>query len=187
MNKRSSKIKLGRTKSHTNALLRNQIRSIFQSGSIVTTTAKAKALKNKLDIFLHRIKEDNLENTRYMHDILGKKELVQIAKKYVDKAESGVTMVRVSFRSGDSAETSKVTLIGYEEIFGKKTDKKGKSKKDADKKGGKQKTEDDSITSEKREVMEKKDEADKGLMGKLNTNLKGKFVNKERARSRSGL
>jgi large subunit ribosomal protein L17 len=187
MNKRSSKIKLGRSKSHRNALLKNQMRSIFKSGSIVTTTAKGKALRKNLDIFLNKIQEDNLDNNKYMHEILGKKELVQIAREYVDKSNPSVTIVRVSFRSGDSAETLKVTLVGYEELFGKREDKKGKAKKTADKKVSKQKEEGESVTSEKREVMEKKGEADKGLMGKLNKNLKGKFVSKERVRSRSGL
>ena len=170
--------KLGRKKSGREALIRNQLRSLFNRGFVVTTTPKAKVLKSKAESFLNKAKEDSLESKKLMHTVLGNSSLVEKASEYLQKAEVKVGIVKVAFRDGDNAETSKVTLLGYSDLFetkkGKKKTTKGKSKR---KKG------------ETEVVEEKKDEkfVEKGEKGKGVLNLKDKFISKERARSRSGI
>jgi len=48
MRKRIKKKKLGRTKTHRESLMRNLLRSLFDHNYVVTTTAKAKALKQRI-------------------------------------------------------------------------------------------------------------------------------------------
>ncbi len=175
MNKRVSKSKLGRTKSHREALVRNQMRSLFTNGFLVTTTVKAKVLKQKTESFLYKIETESLVNTRLMHTVLGKDELVKRAFEYVKSGEKKVSTVKVSFRSGDSAETSKIMLVGFDTLFGKKKTK-SKGKKAS-------KKQEAAETSEKqRERIEAKAKSEKkGL------NLRDRFIKKERAKTRSGI
>jgi large subunit ribosomal protein L17 len=173
MNKRVSKIKLGRTKSHRQALIRNQMRSLFDHGFVVTTTAKAKVLKQKTESFLSKISKESLETRRLMHITLGEQDLVNKVAEYVQKTDKKVSIVKFGFRDGDNAETSKVSLLGYTELFGKKKVQKRKSTKSKGKK----------VVQEKQEkVVPEEKKADKGLL-----NIKDRFVKKERATSRSGL
>ncbi len=181
----NSKRKLSRTKSHRELMIINQIRSVFSYGYIVTTTPKAKVLKQKLGEFLHRIsKKEDLETIRYMNTVLGKDKLVNIAKKYAKESEGKINILRVGFRDGDLGETSKLTLVGYDKIFVKdeKKDVKGKKVKKKD---------DKKVEEKKSEEVFKKDKDDekasKGFIDKVSTDLKGKFTKQERSRSRSGL
>ncbi len=176
MNKRLSKAKLGRTKSHREALMRNQMRSLFTNGSLVTTTPKAKALKQTAESFLSKVEVESLEHTRAMYNMLGSKDLVKKCAEYIKKGENKVSIVKVSFRDGDSAETSKVTLIDFDKLFGKK-----KVTLESKKTGKKKEVEVKEETGKTQKVnVEKKTE-------KKFLNIKDKFVNKERAKSRSGL
>ncbi len=176
MNKRISGAKLGRKKSCREALIRNQMRSLFMNGFIVTTTPKAKALKSEVESFLSKMKEDSLHNKRKMYSVLGKTSLVDKASELVKKGETKIGIIKVGFRDGDNAETSKVTLLGFENLFGKK--KKSQIGKKEEKKKG-----------ETEFVEEKKDDKilEKGQTDKGKLNIKDRFVSKERARSRSGI
>ena len=175
MNKRKSNAKLGRTKSHREALMRNQMSSLFTNGFLVTTTPKAKVLKQKTESFLHKIENDTLETKRLMYTILGKKELVKKAFEYSEKGEKKVSIVKISFRDGDSAETSKVTLIGFAKLFGKKKVTR-KSKKESKKEEAVEDVE------RQKEQIEVKAKSEKKFL-----NIKDRFVKKERAKSRSGI
>ncbi len=177
MNKRTSGAKLGRKKSGREALIRNQTRSLFSNGFLVTTTPKAKALKGEVESFLSKIKEDSLETKRKMHTTLGNASLVEKASELVKKGETKVGIIKVGFRDGDNAETSKVTLLGFEDLFGKK--KKGKTSKTGKKEEKKK--------GETEFVEEKKDDKVLEKVDKSKLSIKDKFINKERARSRSGI
>ena len=178
MRKRTSGAKLGRQKAHRESLMRNQLRSLFTNGFLVTTTPKAKALKQKAESFLAKIKEDSLEKKRLMYSVLDDASLVEKAMKYSKEKEGKVSVIKFGFRDGDNAEMSKITLLDYAELFGKKkgTRKVAKSK-DTKKKG------------ETEFVEEKKDDKvlEKGKFDKSALNIKEKFVSKERAKSRSGI
>lgn len=177
MNKRNSKAKLSREKSHREALMRNQMRSLLTYGFLVTTTARAKVLKSQAESFLHKLKEDNLETKREAHSVLGNKKIAQKALEYAKKDDkSKVGIVKFGFRDGDNAELSKVTLFDY---AGEKTKQRPvKTKKRQTKSKG-----------ETEFVEEKKDDKvlEKAKLEKEALNIKEKFVSKERAKSRSGI
>ncbi len=174
------KKKLGRTKSHREALVRNQMRSLFTSGSLITTTPKAKVLKQKTQSFLDMIKEQNLEVTRKMHVILGNAVLVKKATEYSKKGENKVQIVKIGFRDGDNAQTSKVTLANYVEK--QKTKLQSKTTKVNEKAKAKEKT--NGKGGETEFVEEKKDGK---VLEKGKINLKDRFIKRERARTRSGI
>lgn len=190
MNKLIVKRKLGRKKSHREALIQNQIRSLFSSGYVVTTTPKAKVLKSNAEVFMSKGKEEDLEFSRYIHTILGKKDLVKKVREYLKKGEKKVSISKVGFRDGDLGEKSKVVLVGFDKVFAPKKEDKEETKK----KKVVKKSEDKSVVEQKdiKEDVEKdrdkdKGSVNKGLMNRLNTDLKTKFNKKERARSRAGL
>ncbi len=113
MYKRVKKVKLGRKVAHRESLRRNLLRSLFEKNSLVTTTPKAKVLKNDaMSLISKGVKGSSLDFTREMMNILGNKELVRKFNEYVKKDEIGVEIVKIGFRSGDNAEKSRVVLKG---------------------------------------------------------------------------
>ena len=121
MYKRIKRKKLGRTKPHRESLIRNLLRSLFDNNYVVTTTPKAKVLKQEASSLISKgkTKEEDLSFRRELQRILGKDSLVKNFKEYMKKEKVGVGFVRVGFRSGDNAELSRVFLLGLD----KKKDK----------------------------------------------------------------
>jgi large subunit ribosomal protein L17 len=177
MNKRIAGAKLGRQKAHRESLMRNQMRSLFSNGFLVTTTPKAKVLKGMAESFLSKIQEESLETQKTMHVMLGNKDLVKKASEFAKGGDNKVSIVKVDFRDGDNAETSKITLLGYSELFGAKKTAKRPEKKKSKKKG------DTEFGEEKKEDKV----AERGKIEKGALNIKDKILSKERARSRSGI
>lgn len=126
MYKRVKRTKLGRKKSHRDSLRRNLLRSLFKNNSLVTTTQKAKVLKQDASSLIDKgvSKKDSLEFRRKLEEVFGNKELIKKFKEYITKDDVGVKVVKVGFRSGDNAEQSRVVLKGTEKK--KKVTKKEK-------------------------------------------------------------
>jgi large subunit ribosomal protein L17 len=131
MYKGVKKAKLGRKASSRKALMINQIRSLFASGHIVTTSPKAKVLKANADsmIALGKKNRGMLSLRRKLVAILKDEKLVKKFIEYVEKAEAGVRIVKIGYRKGDNGEKSKVELIGMEKKT-KKIVKKTAEKKE---------------------------------------------------------
>jgi len=124
--------KLGKKKAHRESMIRTQIRTLFSSGFIKTTTPKAKAVKSAAQSLLSNMdsKEISLDTTRKINRILGNKKLVEKAFKYVKNETYGVRIRKVGFRAGDNSEESKVELIGYDSKKKRKSDSKEKEIKE---------------------------------------------------------
>lgn len=131
MYKQIKKKKLGRKKSHRESLIRNLVRSLFNNNYIVTTTPKAKVLKQKASSLIEKGKnpKDTLSFRRELDVILGGEELVKKYFDYIKKDNIGVGFVRVGFRDGDNAEVSRVFLLGLD----KKKKKVSKEDKEEEK------------------------------------------------------
>ena len=167
MYKRVKKAKLGRKQSHRNSLRRNLLRSLFTHNSVVTTSPKAKVLKQDASSLIAKgiSNGQSLEFRRELGNILGSDEVVKKFYEYIKKEDIGVVITKIGFRSGDNAEKSRVILKG--------TEKKKVVKKDKN-------------IEEKKKIVTKVEK---------NTNLKdGKRVDKtavvkkaQRANTRSGL
>ncbi len=129
--------KLGRTRPHRKAMLANMATSLFDNYSIQTTEAKAKELKKLADRLISTAKADTLEAKRRVGETIRNKAVMkklfhEIIPQFADR-ESGFTRVlRVGVRRGDSARMSVVQLLAEKPV--KEESKKGKSKKDKEKK-----------------------------------------------------
>lgn len=131
MYKNVKKAKLGRKASNRKALMINQLRSLFESGHIVTTSPKAKALKSNAQRLIAdgKKKSGMLSLRRDLAVILKDENLVKKFTEYVSKEVAGVRIVKVGFRLGDNGEKSRVELIGMEKKV-KKAPKKIEGKKE---------------------------------------------------------
>lgn len=175
MYKRKSVKKLGRTKSHREALIKNQLRSIMQSGKVETSSVKAKVLKGELSSLFNRVKKNEgneLSLTRYLMSILNNKDLVKRIKELSKKDTTKVTIKKVGFRTGDNTEMSVVEITGFKAK--PKTKKQTKEEKKVEE-----------------EIVETKvdEEKKRGILnlGRKSISKKIEPMKKERARSRSGL
>ena len=180
MRKRIKGKKLGRKKAHREALIRNLLRSLFDNNYVVTTTAKAKVLKQEASSLIEKgkTKGKNLNFQRELSDILGKDELIKKYEDYLKKENVGVGFVRVSFRSGDNAEMSRVFLLGLDK---KKTPVKKSKKEEQKEKEKEQKDEADTTKS----PLNIKEEKPVGLEKKVD---KTAVIKKQgRAKARAGL
>jgi large subunit ribosomal protein L17 len=159
MYKRIKRAKLGRKKSHRESLIDNLLRSLFDHNYVVTTTTKAKVLKQNAESLIEvgKKKEDDLEFIRKLNNVLGKESIVKKYLEYIKKDKAGVGFVRVGFRDGDNAELSRVYLLGLD----KKKSVAPKSKKEDTKK------KDDIEEAEKKNPLKIKEETPVGLKKKV--------------------
>ena len=106
MRHKNAGYKLGRDKSHRDALLRNLVTSVIERERVITTVTKAKAAKPLVDRMITLAREDSLHARRQAAQFLKTPESVQ---KLFDKLgtrfgqrEGGYTrVVRLGFRKGD--------------------------------------------------------------------------------------
>lgn len=172
MFKRQGFKKLGKKASHRNAMSKNLLRSIFQSGYVTTTTPKAKMLKGEVESLISRVKkaEKSLNLYKYLETVLGNdRKLSEAVIKYTDD-NGAVKIVKTGYRAGDNAQKSKVELVGF------KTEKKEVKAK--------------AETKSAKAVTEPKKVEKRGLKNVLTGGKsvsKNVAVKKERARTRSGI
>jgi large subunit ribosomal protein L17 len=179
MQKGIRKKKLGRKKAHREALVRNLVRSLFDNNYVVTTTTKAKVLKQEASSLIEKgkSKTEELVFRRELTNIFGNDDLVKKYKDYLKKKEIGVGFVRVGFRKGDNAQMSRVFLLGL--------DKKKAVVKKSTKKEEKEKEKDQKLKTEAKTPLDIKDEKPVGLKKKVDKTAVIK--KKNRAKARAGL
>ena len=137
---------LGRTASHRNALLVNLTCQLFQHKKIVTTLAKAKALRPFVEPLITKSKENTTHQRRLvfsrLQDKSAVKELFDVISPKIASRPGGYTrVIKLGKRVGDNAELAMIELVDYNEIYGKgietsettgkKTRRAGRSKKSA--------------------------------------------------------
>jgi large subunit ribosomal protein L17 len=138
---------LGRTASHRNALLINLSCQLFEHKKIVTTLAKAKALRPFVEPLITKAKENTTHQRRLvfsrLQDKVAVKELFDVISPKVANRPGGYTrVIKLGKRVGDNAELAMIELVDYNEIYGKgigeaetavkKTRRAGRSKKPAE-------------------------------------------------------
>lgn len=137
---------LGRTASHRNALLINLSCQLFEHKKIVTTLAKAKALRPFVEPLISKSKENTTHQRRLvfsrLQDKAAVKELFDVISPKIASRPGGYTrVIKLGRRVGDNAELAMIELVDYNEIYGKgigetagatkKTRRAGRSKKAA--------------------------------------------------------
>jgi large subunit ribosomal protein L17 len=139
---------LGRTASHRNALLINLSCQLFEHKKIVTTLAKAKALRPFVEPLITKAKENTTHQRRLvfsrLQDKVAVKELFDVISPKVAGRPGGYTrVIKLGKRVGDNAELAMIELVDYNEVYGKgiaeketatgkKTRRAGRSKKAAE-------------------------------------------------------
>ena len=131
---------LSRTSSHRKALLANMSASLIMEKRIVTTLAKAKALRLYIEPIITRSKEDNLNNRRMVFRELQNKEAVTelftvIAPKVADRPGGYTRIIKLGRRRGDDTMTCFIELVDFNEVY----TQEGKTKA-TEEKAGKKKT-----------------------------------------------
>lgn len=121
---------LGRTKNERNALFKNLVRSLFISGSIETTQAKAKSIKGLVDKIINQAKTPVSKRliSQFLSDQRVAHKLIKEIIPRLESRNSGYTsLMRIGPRPGDGAMIVKMSLLLEEEKKKKtKAVKKGK-------------------------------------------------------------
>lgn len=132
---------LGRQSGHRKALLSNMAASLILKKKIVTTVAKAKALKSYVEPLITKSKEDTTHNRRVVFSYLKDKEAVSelfrtVAPKVADRPGGYTRVLHVGFRQGDAAEMALIELVDFNEAAlassakaAKKTTRRSRAKK----------------------------------------------------------
>lgn len=138
---------LGRKKAHRDALLSNLACQLIQHKRIVTTTAKAKALRVYVEPLITKGKENTTHQRRVVFSYLQDKEAIKelfgtVAGKVAGRPGGYTRIIKLGARPGDNAETAMIELVDFNEIYGKgkgeakaatkKTRRAGSTKKKAD-------------------------------------------------------
>ena len=108
--------KLGRTKSHREAMLANMAMSLFTHRVIKTTDAKAKALKPLVDRLITTAKQDNLNAKRQVARTIKNKDVFkklfsEIVPQLNDRDSGYTRVIKLGVRRGDGAPLSVVELL----------------------------------------------------------------------------
>lgn len=100
------------------ALLRNLAANLIMHKRIVTTLAKAKALRPFVEPLLTRSKVDTLHNRRVLFSYLRRKECINelyttIAPQIMDRPGGYTRILKLGFRQGDGAEKALIELVDF--------------------------------------------------------------------------
>jgi len=133
---------LGRTDSHRKAMLSNMAVSLIKHKRIVTTLAKAKALRTYVEPLITKSKNDTTHSRRTVFSYVKDKETVtilfrEISEKVANRPGGYTRIVKLANRPGDNAEVALIELVDYNEVY---TNGEAKvEKKTTRRRGGKKK------------------------------------------------
>src|SRR5438270_7736470 len=126
---------LGRKKAHRAALLSNLTCQLIKHKRIVTTLAKAKALRVYAEPLITKSKQNTTHQRRIVFSYLQDKEAVNelfstISEKIAGRPGGYTRVIKLGARPGDNAELAMIELVDFNEIYGKgKTERKEGAKR----------------------------------------------------------
>ncbi len=119
---------LGRKKAHRIALLRNLASELIMHKRIVTTLAKAKALRTYVEPLITKTKKNENQETimhqhrlvfSYLNDKFAVKELFTVVAAKVAGRPGGYTrIIKLGTRVGDNAERAMIELVDFNDVYG---------------------------------------------------------------------
>jgi large subunit ribosomal protein L17 len=138
---------LSRTKSHRDALLSNLAVALITHKRIVTTVAKAKALRVYVEPLITKSKTNTTHQRRVVFSYLQDKEAITelfsaIAEKIAGRPGGYTRIIKLGARTGDNAEMALIELVDFNDIYGKgkgeakeatKKTRRGRAKKSVEK------------------------------------------------------
>jgi large subunit ribosomal protein L17 len=136
---------LSRTKSHRDALLSNLAVALITHKRIVTTVAKAKALRVYVEPLITKGKTNTTHQRRVVFSYLQDKEAITelfstVAEKIAGRPGGYTRIIKLGARTGDNAEMALIELVDFNDIYGKgkgeakettKKTRRGRAKKTA--------------------------------------------------------
>jgi large subunit ribosomal protein L17 len=124
---------LGRKKAHREALLSNLASQLITHKRIVTTLAKAKALRTYVEPLITKTKKSESKEGimhqhrivfSYLQDKAAVKELFTVVGPKIASRPGGYTRIlKLGIRAGDNAEKAMIELVDFNEIYGKGVEK----------------------------------------------------------------
>ena len=137
---------LGRKKAHRDALLAKLSCNLIEQKRIVTTLAKAKALRGYVEPLITKSKKNETHQRRvvfsYLKDKEAVKELFEVISAKIAGRPGGYTrIIKLGTRTGDNAEMAMIELVDFNEVYGKDKAEKKEGAKRTRRAGGKKKAE----------------------------------------------
>ncbi|MBA4198585.1 MAG: 50S ribosomal protein L17 [Chitinophaga sp.] len=140
---------LGRKKAHREALLSNLASQLITHKRIVTTLAKAKALRTYVEPLLTKTKKgESKEQISHQHRMVfahlqnkaAVKELFTVVAPKIASRPGGYTrIIKLGIRPGDNGEKAMIELVDFNEIYGKSVAKAAEPAKKTRRAGGRKK------------------------------------------------
>lgn len=155
---------LGRKSEHRKALLSNLASSLIQHKHIITTTAKAKALRVFIEPIITKSKDNTTHSRRIVFSYLRDKDAVtrlfnEVAPKVANRPGGYTRIIKLEPRRGDAAEMALIELVDFSYSASTPTEATAATKSEAPKKrtrrGGKKSTAEGTV-SEKPKAENKK-------------------------------
>src|SRR4029078_13708369 len=120
---------LSRTKAHRDALLANLGSQLIVNKRIVTTLAKAKALRTFVEPLITKTKKgEGVEQIMHQHRVVfsylrdknAVKELfTNVAPKVAGRPGGYTRIIKLGIRPGDNAELAMIELVDFNDVYGK--------------------------------------------------------------------
>jgi large subunit ribosomal protein L17 len=127
---------LSRQTGHRKSMLANMACSLIEHKRIITTVAKAKALKQFVEPLVTKSKEDTTHNRRVVFAYLRNKYAVtelfrEVAAKVGDRPGGYTRIIKMGNRLGDNADMAMIELVDFNELYNgcKKEEKKGRTRR----------------------------------------------------------
>ena len=125
---------LGRKSAHRKAMLSNMASSLILNKRIITTVAKAKALRMYVEPLITRSKEDNTSNRRLVFSYLQNKYAVtelfrEVSTKVAERPGGYTRIIRMpNMRAGDAADMCMMEMVDYNDVYTAEAKKPAKAK-----------------------------------------------------------
>ena len=135
---------LGRKKAHREALLSNLACQLIEHKRIVTTLAKAKALRGYVEPLITKSKQNTTHQRRIVFSYLKDKDAVTelfstVSEKVAGRPGGYTRVIKLGARVGDNAEQAMIELVDFNEIYGKGKQEKKEGAKRTRRAGGSRK------------------------------------------------
>jgi large subunit ribosomal protein L17 len=114
--------RLGRKTAHRKALMMNLACQLIEHKRIITTTAKAKALRVYVEPLLTRSKTDDTHNRRMVFSYLQSKETIielfsTVSEKIGNRPGGYTRIIKMQPRIGDAAEMAMIELVDFNTVY----------------------------------------------------------------------
>ncbi len=108
--------RFGGSASHQRSMMANLVASLIAAEGIVTTEAKAKAVRPIAEKMITKAKKGGIHNRRQVVAFLGDEEVAaklfdDVGPRYADRPGGYTRILKLGARPGDNAPTARIELV----------------------------------------------------------------------------